>query len=300
MPIVLEEGQRFPGTGPLPALCPFMVSLRTAMAPAGVSFSHRATLNTYEAHGPWEATVLHWTRMRLTARGKPPCYTEHIWGSWSMGSHRATLNTYEAHGSWEATSSAILDLVGSQRVLLFLLTQMSFFSRLCPALFSLVSIRLWAAGVSGWAISHPCLELLQFCFQTKCGYAHLSRKANLLTLGRSEGKCNAHCGAPDKESGWLRLKTPKFPSGFLEQFLKENVRGGLQGLWSPVPLIGWWGGNRVTFWESQSSAFWFQASGVTCLCSAWSHPPPPGRGPSLQQKDSEICVRLCVCPWRRS
>lgn len=102
MPIVLEEGQRFPGTGPLPALCPFMVSLRTAMAPAGVSFSHRAT-----------------------------------------------LNTYEAHGSWEATSSAILDLVGSQRVLLFLLTQMSFFSRLCPALFSLVSIRLWAAGVSG-------------------------------------------------------------------------------------------------------------------------------------------------------
>ena len=56
MPIVLEEGQRFPGTGPLPALCPFMVSLRTAMAPVGVSFSHRATLNTYEAHGSWEAT----------------------------------------------------------------------------------------------------------------------------------------------------------------------------------------------------------------------------------------------------
>ena len=209
-------------------------------------------------------------------------------------SHRATLNMYEAHSPWEVTSSAILDLVGSQWFLLFFLTLMSFFSRLCPALFSLVSIRLWAAGVSGWAISHPCLELLQFCFQTKCGYAHLSRKANLLMLGRSEGKCNTYCRAPDKESGWLQFKTPKFPSGFLEQFLKENVRGGLQGLWSPVPLMGWWGGNRV-IWESQLLAFWFQASGVTCLCSAWSHPPPPGWGPSLQQKDSEICVRLCVC-----
>ena len=64
-------------------------------------------------------------------------------------SHRATLNMYEAHSPWEVTSSATLDLVGSQWFLLFFLTLMSFFSRLCPALFSLVSIRLWAAGVSG-------------------------------------------------------------------------------------------------------------------------------------------------------
>lgn len=45
MPVVLKEGQRFPGTGPLPTLCSFMVSLRTAMASAGASFSHRATVN---------------------------------------------------------------------------------------------------------------------------------------------------------------------------------------------------------------------------------------------------------------
>lgn len=37
-------------------------------------------------------------------------------------------------------------------------------------------------------------------------------------------------------------------------------------------LIGWWLGNRMTFWESQSSACWFQPVwGSLCLWLACSY-----------------------------
>ena len=39
IPTILGKGQRFLGTGPQPTYWPFMVSLGTAMAPVGVSFS---------------------------------------------------------------------------------------------------------------------------------------------------------------------------------------------------------------------------------------------------------------------
>ena len=38
-PTILEKGWRFPGIGPPPTFWPFMVGLRTVMAPVGVSLS---------------------------------------------------------------------------------------------------------------------------------------------------------------------------------------------------------------------------------------------------------------------
>ena len=52
------------------------------------------------------------------------------------------------------------------------------------------------------------------------------------------------------------LQRPELPNGFQGSVFKGNI-------WDEgcrvhaFLLIGWWGGNGVLFWESQSSAFWF-------------------------------------------
>ena len=56
-------------------------------------------------------------------------------------------------------------------------------------------------------------------------------------------------------------KDPNFPKAFRSIF-KDSVRDSVSG-WvissCTILLIGWWGGNKVMFWESLSSAFWFQS-----------------------------------------
>ena len=63
-----------------------------------------------------------------------------------------------------------------------------------------------------------------------------------------------------KEKRPLMVKRPELLVPFGEGFLKARQRRGLQGTWSACAYSsdGWWWGNWVVFWESQSSIFQFQ------------------------------------------
>lgn len=57
----------------------------------------------------------------------------------------------------------------------------------------------------------------------------MAGKANLLTPGCGEGKCNIYCKAPDlgssKERGQLMLRRPDLSDWFQGRDFKEKVRG---------------------------------------------------------------------------
>ena len=59
-----------------------------------------------------------------------------------------------------------------------------------------------------------------------CLCSHLHSKANLLTLGYSEGKYSIYCRAPSKENGQLTFKSPKLLNGFQGRGFKGKVREG--------------------------------------------------------------------------
>ena len=66
-------------------------------------------------------------------------------------------------------------------------------------------------------------------------------KANLLTLGSSDGKCSIYCRAPSKESRWLVLKRLKFLKDCQGKVFKDRVKDRV-GWWSSHGNItgGWW------------------------------------------------------------
>lgn len=68
------------------------------------------------------------------------------------------------------------------------------------------------------------------------------------------------------QGGGSRSKEPNSLMSFRKEvFISKPCREGCRG--SDLPLIVWWGGTRVGFQESQSSAFWFQPAWGPCACA---------------------------------
>ena len=68
-------------------------------------------------------------------------------------------------------------------------------------------------------------------------------KANLLTLGSSDGKCSIYCRAPSKESRWLVLKRLKFLKDCQGKVFKDRVKEedcGVYDQLGAILLIGCW------------------------------------------------------------
>lgn len=92
-------------------------------------------------------------------------------------------------------------------------------------------------------------------------------KADLLTLGCSEGKYSIHCRAKqgDPAVHAQKTQTPHWLSGkgFQRQWEGEGL--GVRDQLVYILLVGWRQGNRVMVLELQSSTFWFQL--VWGLCA---------------------------------
>lgn len=76
-------------------------------------------------------------------------------------------------------------------------------------------------------------------------WVHLPRhsKANLLTLGHGEGKCNVYCKVPSQESRQLVLKRPILLHGFQGNVFKDGIREqgcAVHDQLVDILVIGWW------------------------------------------------------------
>ena len=96
------------------------------------------------------------------------------------------------------------------------------------------------------------------------------------------------------------LRRPELPSGFQGRVFIGKIWGeGCRVC--DLPLIGWWGGNRVMFQESLSSAFWFQPVWGLCACAqpevAILH---PGGGLSSCRRTLRYVSDCYVYPLRRN
>ena len=109
---------------------------------------------------------------------------------------------------------------------------------------------------------------LCFGYWTELGSACLTcSKANLLTLGCSEGKYNVYCRAKWEWAAHAQKTwTPWWLQG---RVFKGNIRGEVCRVPEQlvdILLIHWWWGNRVVFQELTSSIFWFQPVWVLHAC----------------------------------
>ena len=117
-------------------------------------------------------------------------------------------------------------------------------------------------------------------------------KANLLTLGCSEWK-ECLLQAPSKKNWQLVLRRLKLPDDSQGKVCKGNICWEGCHLWIFFWLVGG-EGKAMTFWESQSSTFWFQPVCSICPCG---HLPSSGQGSYFWEGNSDVYQIVMHLPW---
>lgn len=91
------------------------------------------------------------------------------------------------------------------------------------------SIACFSLGTNFQLLGISCkawYKLIYFCYWIKLGSTHqICSKANLLSLGYSEGKNHVYCKAPRMEYVTFLFKRLKLLNGFQVRVLKGNIKG---------------------------------------------------------------------------
>ena len=135
------------------------------------------------------------------------------------------------------------------------------------------------------------------CYQTKLGSTcrPVYWQANLLTLGRGEGKCSVYC-RPTKEFRQLVFKRPKLLEGFQGKVFKDRVREGVMGCVISSWTFFWLFHGEVTGSQHQhsgsnKSGFYMLVGSTQLTSSTW------WRFQGLQNSSKDMAQNIIYSPW---